>query len=285
MKDNQESLEKELSKLKLTSKLSANKKEEIVMALQKEAKKKKKRNRFWVYFPTAAVIFLCGFFIYNIIIGNDSSPNANDPNLEEPPIQQPTEDDKENEMENPESNDDKETDANEDKMEEDPPSPDENETISITEGETREITILVEGMEEKTTATTYTLEPYSVQFEIAEYMNNYDIVDNKARFFNDTSFDDSYSKLTMEVRENTTIDAILSEVQQEYASNEPVQEVNDLPSDENGYVGVFQSFYDPPQGFYLYQIDNDVFVIQYQYGIEGGDGMDPRLELLRKSIK
>ncbi|GAA0307566.1 putative membrane-anchored protein [Gracilibacillus halotolerans] len=279
--NNHQPLENKLKKLKLSSTLDLNKKEEIVMALQKEARTKKKPNRFWIYFPTAAVIVLCGIFIYNVIIDNDASHNANDSNQEEPPVQQPIEEDNKDETEDNEQETNVETDKTTNEEEDEQPTSEETGSLSITEGDSSKKTILVEGMEEEELFITYTLEPYDIQFEIADYINNYEINDDQVRFYTDPS----YSSITMEIKENTTPEAILPDIQQEYAANEPVEEVNDLPTDENSYYGVFQNFYDPPQGFYLYQIGDHVFVIQYEYGIEGGDGMDPRLEVLRKSIK
>lgn len=286
MTDKHQSMENSLKKLRLDSPLDSKKKQEILTTIKKHARQgthKKAKRTSWIYLSTAAVIMLCGIFIYSIIIGNEPSNHSTNTNTGTNPVGEPETDkiavDKEEQHENKPENDEQE--LNESPETEGRPARNGlEEELTVTKGATREGTVILEGMEEPELFTAFTLEPYGIHFEIADFLANYEVMDDTVRFYSDNET----AAIFISVRENTNIDNILRTIKEQYMDNEPAQEVN-LPYVENGYIGISQSFYNPPEGYYLYEIEGNVLVIQYQYGIEGGDGMEPRLEALRKSIQ
>ncbi|WP_156985153.1 hypothetical protein [Bacillus sp. A134] len=269
---------KELTKLKINRSLDTEKKESMKMALNKHAEKKRaqqqrksKVKHAFIWLSTAAVIVLCGVFIFQII--NNDSVTAPDKEQEDmysdPDIQHdiaPVEP-KDTGIVESEKRSDKE---------------DSTSVFSIKENGTETDTILLEGMEEEVTVYNFTIEPYNIQFQMEEFLSNYETTEEEVRFYSGAE----NAEVRIQVAESTTIEDTIADVQESYDHKfNNAEDPQALPADDNAYEGVTQHVSDPPEGYYLYQIDDNVLIIQYEYDIEAADGVPPRLELLRKSIQ
>ncbi|WP_152656868.1 hypothetical protein [Oceanobacillus sp. CFH 90083] len=261
---------KELNKLKINRSLDAEKKESMKMAVNQHAEKRRRQEQRkskikhgFIWLSTAAVIILCGVFLFQMI-DNDS---VTAPDTEEESIQSDQEQDSTTiEAEQDEHN----------KTAENTPA------FSIEENGTETATILLEGMEEEVTVYNFIIEPYDIQFQIEEFLSNYETAEDEVRYYSDAE----NAEIHLRVAEAATIDEIVPEVQQMYDHNfNDAAGPETVPSDENPYDGVTQHVSDSPEGYYLYQIDDNVLIIQYEYDIEAADGVSPRLEMLRKSIQ
>src|SRR5690606_37529926 len=128
---------------------------------------------------------------YSIIIGNEPSNNTIHRNTGATPIEEQENDeeavDKEGKLENERENNDRELNENPE-TEEMPARNGLEEELTVTKGETREGTIVLEGMEEPELFTTFILEPYGISFEIADFLANYEVIGNEARFYSDNEY-------------------------------------------------------------------------------------------------
>ncbi|WP_058308424.1 hypothetical protein [Gracilibacillus massiliensis] len=282
MSHNEDELMKELKDLKSKNSLETKKKETMKMALQKHAKKKRaksKAKQTFIWFSSAAALLICGLLVYQMI-NNDQ-------------ITLPAEDNQQKEETGITSDDQKESDdaeglddgQDENEAEGNEETANETEDVSPQDFKVDKVgedtrTVMIEGMENEETIAHYRMEPYGIEYSVDTFLDKYAIEENTVRYHNDY---DTEASIIMYVEENANLEEVSSNLQNEYTgeSDGPYQ----LPEDDNPYLGIGQHFFDTPQGFYVYQIDENVLVIQYEYDIEAADGMNPRLEALRKSIQ
>lgn len=272
MNHNEDELQKELSKMKTSHSLDPQTKKSMKMTIQKHAKRKRKRaklKRSAIWFSTAAALLIGAGLLFSTINSNQSVMPFEEHNQTE--YNDTAEEGKEMPAEGEENEETTESAAENT----DPPP------FSVSEQGTETQTVMIEGMENETTITNYTLEPYGIQYQIEEFLGNYTMNNQTVRHYSDA--DNAW--VTLEVMEDASLDDVVSNVQTEYGSDfNYTEEPADTSQDENPYEGIRQHFSDPPQGYYAYQIEENVLVIQYEYVIEAGDGMGPGLQVLRDSI-
>ncbi|MCT1901181.1 hypothetical protein [Oceanobacillus sojae] len=273
---------KELSKLKINRSLDTEKKERMKMTLSKHAEKKRaqqqrksKVKHAFIWLSTAAVIVLCGVFIFQII--KNDSVTAPDTEQEDTTAYLELDPDMQHDIY---PVDPKDMGGVESEKRSD--FEDSTSVFSIRENGTEADTILLEGTEEEVTVHNFTIEPYNIQFQIEEFLSNYETTEDEVRFYSNAE----NAEVRIHVAESATIEDTITDVQESYDHKfDDAEEPQALPADENAFEGVTQHISDPPEGYYLYQVDNNVLIIQYDYDIEAADGVSPRLELLRNSIQ
>ncbi|MFD1362624.1 hypothetical protein [Lentibacillus salinarum] len=270
MNRNEDELQKELTSLKPSVSLDPQKKESMKTAIRKHAAQKRRRTTFKrsaIWLSTAAALLISGVVVMTIINNHQSvSPTEEHDTFE---YSESTNEKAQKPAEN--------TDDTAETLE-DSQIPEE---LSVTEQGTETRNLMIEGMAEEVMVTNYTLEPYGIQYQIEEILGNYTVDDQVVRHYSDA--DNAW--VTLEVMEDANLDNAVSNIQSEYSGDfNYTEDPADTSQDENPYQGIRQHFSDPPQGYYAYQIGENVLVIQYEYVIEAGDGMAPRLQALRESI-
>ncbi|MFA1819398.1 hypothetical protein ACDX78_04190 [Virgibacillus oceani] len=268
MKHNKDDMQKELRELKTTSSLNPQQKESMKSAIRKHAKKKPKRKKLkqaTIWASTAAVLFLAGILVFHMIENDQSVLPADDHEGSE--HDEKTGDKEPADDENQEASNDETTNP---------------KSFSVSEGETENGTIMIEGTEDEGIFTNFTLEPYDIHFQMEEFLGNYDVAEDSVTYYSDA--DNAWVRL--KVAEDAALDAVVSDLQSQYSGDfSYTEEPSETSQEENPYEGIRQHFSDPPQGYYVYQIGENVLIIQYEYIITAGDGMGPRLQSLRESIK
>lgn len=258
MKYNEDELQKELKELKISGSINQHKKESMKWTIKEHARKKRRRRKYKqviVWASTAAALFLACIVLFHMIDNNQSVLPADDHGETE----------HENSIHHKQSADTSE-----------------EMTLSVHEGETEKKTIIIEGMEEEVTVTNYVIEPYGIHYQMEEFLNNFQVEEDAVKY--STEAENAWIRL--EVAENTLLDEVISDMETQYTADFYYkEEPTGTSQEENQYEGITQHFSDPPQGYYAYQIGENVLIIQYEYTIEAGDGMGPRLQALRKSIK
>jgi len=267
MKHNKDDMQKELRELKTTSSLNPQDKKAMISVIRKHARKKPKRKKLKqaaIWASTAAALFLAGILVFQMIDNDQSVLPADD--------HEGSEHDDNTDNKEPADN------TNEEGINNTSDSP----GFSVTEDGTKSKTIEVEGMEEEVTVTNYMLEPYGIHYQMEEFLGNYHIENEIIRHYSDA--DNTW--VTFEVAEGAHIDDVVPEIQSQYSGDfSYTEEPAETSQNENPYLGIRQHFSDPPQGYYAYQIGENVLIIKYEYIIEAGDGMGPRLQSLRESIE
>lgn len=270
MNRNDDELQKELKQLKSSVSLDPQKKESMKTAIQKHARKKRKQAKFKksaIWLSTAAALLICSVLLTDIITNNQSVLPT-----EEHDTFEYSESTNERAQKPAENTDDTAETLEDSQV---------PEKLSVTEQGAETRNLMIEGMAEEVTVTNYTLEPYGIQYQIEEFLGNYTVDDQTVRHYSDA--DNAW--VTLEVIEDANLDDAVSDIQSEYGDDfNYTEEPADTSQDENPYEGIRQHFSDPPQGYYAYQIGENVLVIQYEYVIEAGYGMAPRLQALRESI-
>ncbi|WP_277674391.1 hypothetical protein [Piscibacillus halophilus] len=262
----------ELKELKVMGSIDQVKKEEMRLNITNYAKKKRvqqRRRRKMVWASTAAAVLLFGVIVMTMV-------NQQNITVDEPESTTPAEDQDEG----------NETQENE--QVEEPLEDSENETETPGEEEedfdvevagTEESTIVIEGMEEATTVTTFHIKSHNISYQVDELLGEYEIKENQVIHSTDHIVGDIFPpEITVEVIDNTDLDTFVSELDYD---GEPTP----LDMEENSYEGVELEQGDPPNGYYAYQINDDVLYIQFKYDIEANDGMGPRLQALKESIQ
>lgn len=289
MSNHDEELIKELKKLKIKNSLDSKQRESMKMTLREHAKKKQthtkhkaKTKKTFIWFSTAAAILICSVFVYYIANNNQlSMPIADQESSEQANDMAKDSNEAESSALLEEKAEESGTEENEAKsVEEENENAGEQETtaFSIEEHGEETATIMLEGTEEDTTVYNYTLEPSGISFQIDEFLNNYKVENDEVRFYSDAE----NAEVRLRVEEDTTVEQVLPTVQENY---EGENDATATQEGENPYSGMMQHYSDPPHGFYLYQIDNDVLITQHEYVIQAADGMQPRLALFRQSIQ
>lgn len=294
MTDNENELQKELKNLRMSAPMDKQKKESIKSELRKHAAKKRRYKRMkqtTIWFSSVAALV-----IFSVILMNTINDGSIFPAQEHSPSEYSgTTDDKTNEItdndeEDEDTNDsdnegegatdsDNENEGNDNKTDSDD---EESEDLEVNEQESETKTVVIEGMEEERTVTNYTLEPYGVSYQMSEIFDDYTVDDNKVEY----KTEEDTASVTLEMKEKTDLESVKSELQSEYTDDfDYIEEPTDTPEDENAYEGIQQQFSDPPQGYYIYQIGDDVLVIQYEYILDAADGMGPTMQDLRESIE
>jgi len=160
---------------------------------------------------------------------------------------------------------------------------DNESTIEINTGATETVIRKVEGRDLEVNVLNYQIKPYDISFQLDEVFKAPEVEKNQITY----SSEDNDYQIKLEVIAHTNFDKTVSNLQERFETEgyEEKGELEATPPEENDLRGKMQYFTAPMKGFYVYEIDEHVLVITYQYPIEGGDGMYPLLEDLRKSIK
>ncbi len=286
MSHNEDELIKELKELKTNAQLDPQKKESMKMALQKHAKKKRtksKAKQTFIWFSTAAAILICGVLVYTMINKEQITLPADD-NQQNEEIGTAEEDVKEpNDMEGLGVEDSDDSDRNttlgEEETSDEEVSPPDFKVDRVGE-ETQ--TIRIEGTEENTTLYNYLMEPYGIEYKVDKYFNKYAIEGNTVRHHDDQ---DKYASIRLYVEENEEIEQLATEFQAQYSEEfDTVSEIKEPTDGDNPYSGLTLHANNEQQGYYLYQIEDNVLVIQYEHAPAASDGM-ARLQPLIESIR
>ncbi|SFL44086.1 hypothetical protein SAMN04487943_101565 [Gracilibacillus orientalis] len=287
MSHNEDELIKELKNLKSNAKLDPQKKESMKMVLQQHAKKKRAKSKTkhsFIWFSTAAAILICGGLIYTLINTDQITLPADD-NQQIEEVGNAGGDPKEPNdmeglgMEESDDNDEQATPGEEDSG---------NEEVSQQEFKVDKLgnetqTIIPEGTEEKINVVNFRIEPYGIDYQVAELLNKYVIEENTVKHHGE---DDMVGSIRLSVEENETIEQLSKEFQEKYSEEfDNVSEVTEPTDGDNPYSGLTQRVSATPQGYYLYQIEENVLVIQYEYDAGASDGMGPRLQKFIESIR
>ncbi|MGP4038509.1 hypothetical protein ACTWP4_01165 [Gracilibacillus sp. D59] len=292
MSHNEDELIKELKDLKTNAQLDPHKKESMKMALQKHAKKKRTKStakQTFIWFSTAAAILVCGVLVYTMINTDQITLPADD-NQSNEEIGNAGEDTK-----NPNDMEGLSVDETEDKDDMTIPGQDktpdkgenDNEDVSPQDFKVNRIgeetqTISIEGTEENTKVYKYRMEPYGIEYKVDEYFSKYAIEGTTVRYHDES---DKYASIRLYVEENAMIEELATEFQAQYSEKfDNVSEIEEPKDGNNPYSGLTFRAKNQHQGYYLYQIEDNVLVIQYEYAIEAGDGM-ARLQSLIESIR
>lgn len=155
-------------------------------------------------------------------------------------------------------------------------------TVEVTTGSTELVSRKIEGMDSEVEVINYDIQPYDISYQLDTRFGEPKVHNSKISY----SIQDEKYKITLEIIEATDLDRAVSNIQEDYAAEdlEEKGELENTPLEENHLKGKMQFFAYPIKGFYAYEIDDHVLVITYQYPEEGGDGMGPLLEALRKSL-
>lgn len=140
----------------------------------------------------------------------------------------------------------------------------------------------VEGMDEEFKVIQYQIQPYNISYRLDETFGVPKVKDNEITYSNQN---DEY-KIILEVIEHTNLEKAVSDLQENFEMEEYEEKgkLESTPLEENDLNGKMQFFAYPMEGFYAYEIGENVLVVTYQYPSEAGDGMMPLLEALRTSI-
>jgi uncharacterized protein YcfL len=281
MSHNEDELIKELKELKTNAQLDPEKKESMKMALQKHAKKKRSRSKAkytFIWLSTAAAVLACSVTVYTLINNNQITLPAGD-NEQSEKIGNAGEDAKD--PQDMEGLGVKDGDDNSGREEDDPSG----EGVSQQEFKVDQLgeetrTISIEGMEEETTVRNYRMEPYGIEYQVDTFYDRYAIEENTVRHHDKNN----YASIRLYVEENATIEELANEFDAQYNENfDNVSEIMEPNDGENPYSGLTQ--YAGSQEYYLYQIDENVLVIEYEHSHpEAGDG-SARLQTVIESIR
>ena len=141
----------------------------------------------------------------------------------------------------------------------------------------------VEGRDLEIEVINYHIQAYGIAYQLDEVFGVPEVSNNKITY--STQYD---YKITLEMIEHTNLEKAVSNLQERFETEgyEESFELESTPVEENGLIGKIQFFgHYPVKGFIAYEINEHALVITFQYPAEGGDGMYPLLETLRKSIK
>ncbi|WP_208585637.1 hypothetical protein [Gracilibacillus suaedae] len=290
MSHNEDELIKELKELKTNAQLDPEKKESMKMALQNHAKKKRSRSKAkhtFIWLSSTAAVLACGVILYTFINSDQITlPTGDNEQSEE--IGNAGEDAKDpNDMEglgveNPDDDDISGREEEETPEEDDPSGEGVNQQefkVDRLGEETR--TISIEGTEEETYVYNYRMEPYGIEYQVDTYYGRYAIEENTVRHHDKN---DEFASIRLYVEENATIEELANEFDAQYNENfDNVGEIREPNDGENPYSGLTQNA--GSQEYYLYQIDENVLVIEYeQSDPEAGDG-SARLQTVIESIR
>jgi len=159
---------------------------------------------------------------------------------------------------------------------------DNESNIVLNIGSIETVNRIIEGMDEEVKVVNYQIQPYDISYQLDETIGISEVKDNQITYLTQN---DAY-KIILESIEHTNREKAVANLQEKFETEEYEEkgELESTPSEENDLKGKMQFFGYPVKGFYVYEIDEHVLVITYQYPEEGGDGMYPLLESLRKSI-
>lgn len=270
MSTHEDELQRNLKQLQLSVSMDDVKKKSMRDEIKKHAVKKQRRfkiKRSAMWFSTAAALMIFSVILLNTFANDQSTLPVKDHDQTEYNGSTENKDPSdygEDNNDHPAHNDN-----------------DEPEQLTIDEGDTETKTIMLEGMEEETEITNFVLKPYGIQFQMDADLNNYEVLEDEVIF----ATENDMATIEMSVREDAEVDDVASDIQSEYTDDfDYIEEPSETSQDENSYQGIEQLFSDPPQGYYVYQIGDDVFVIKYEYDVEAADGMGPILKAFRESI-
>ncbi|MEC5422545.1 hypothetical protein QGM71_03440 [Virgibacillus sp. C22-A2] len=158
-----------------------------------------------------------------------------------------------------------------------------NETdMEIHTGSTETVIRKVEGIDQEVKVINYHIQTYGIAYQLDEVFGVPEVNQNQITY---STQNDDY-KIIVEMIEHTSLEKAVSNLQERFET-EGYEENFELEStllEENDLMGKMQFYGYPVKGFFAYEINEHVLVITFQYPEEGGDGMYPLLEDLRKSI-
>jgi len=275
-------LTEELKKLKIKQSLDPDKKEAMKMTIQKHAGKKRgtpKRKSWFIWLAAAAVILIGGVLLYPAVINEAILPaDDNKPRNESPSGK--------DDIGQGEPNDSGKTD---DDIGTGPPDQEIYDEAEVEELGTESYEIEIEGMTEPSTFHLFKMEPYGIHYGIDEILSDYVIEDFTVTHHLEDE-DMGFVELTM--KKNASMEDVADEFEQQY--NEELEEVSvqEQPEMDISYSGLAQSAvdrsddaYDSFVGYYVFQAEDDVLIIEYKYMVEAADGISPRIQDMIESIE
>ena len=275
-------LTEELKELKINQSLDPDKKEAMKMTIQKHAKKKgrsPKRKNWFIWLAATAVILISGVLLYPVVINEAVLPaDDNKPRSESP-----------SEKDEPSQGDPNDTGKTDDDIGTGPPDQESYDEAEVEELGTESYEIEIEGMTDPSTLHLFKMEPYGIHYEIDEILSDYVIEDFTVKHHLEDE-DMGFVKLTME--KNASMEDIADDFEQQY--NEELEDVSvrEQPEMDTPYSGLSQSgvdrsgdAYDSFVGYYVFQVEDDVLIIDYKYMVEAADGISPRIQEMIESIK
>ena len=275
-------LTEELKELKINQSLDPDKKEAMKMTIQKHAKKKgrsPKRKNWFIWLAATAVILISGVLLYPVVINEAVLPaDDNKPRSESP-----------SEKDEPGQGDPNDTGKTDDDIGTGPPDQESYDEAEVEELGTESYEIEIEGMTDPSTLHLFKMEPYGIHYEIDEILSDYVIEDFTVKHHLEDE-DMGFVKLTME--KNASMEDIADDFEQQY--NEELEDVSvrEQPEMDTPYSGLSQSgvdrsgdAYDSFVGYYVFQVEDDVLIIDYKYMVEAADGISPRIQDMIESIK
>src|SRR5699024_9342516 len=150
--------------------------------------------------------------------------------------------------------------------------------------------LMVEGMEETSTLYQFRFEPYGIEYEIDELLRSYTIVEDSVQHHLE---DTDGASIRLSVKENNSIEEVAEKLAEDYHEKyEDVSEMEQPEDVDSPYSGLRQSAldtsgneFDSFVGYYVFQVEKDVVLIEYEYMVEAGDGIGPRLQALVESLE
>src|SRR5690625_392661 len=291
MKPNDDELMGKLKELKVNRTLDPKKKESIKMTIQKHAKKKKRPSKpksMFIWLAASAIILISGVLLYPTITndavlpGDENQPSEETPTGTNDPGNQGGADSGGDDGESDDPSDSIGSGENEEGNEDD--------DIQVEELGEETYDIMIEGMEETSTLYLFRLAPYEIDYEIDDILSDYVIEDNSVKHHAE---DEDAASFRLSVKENTTIDEVAKDFEEQY--NEDYQDVTEMeqPSEvDSPYSGLSQSAvdtsgdtFDSFVGYYVLQVEDNVIVVEYNYMMEGADGIAPRLQEMVESFR
>ncbi|MDQ0352160.1 hypothetical protein J2R98_001994 [Alkalibacillus filiformis] len=152
------------------------------------------------------------------------------------------------------------------------------ESLSVTELTVDPITILIEGMEEQSEATTYELEPYGITYQMDQFLTHVEVGNNAVTHHNNN--DEVLVEVELSVIEDQTLDETQQIMVEQHSLDDSQMDLSRFDTTLEG----FQQSVDSGEGYFLLELDSLVLMVEYRYPMEAGDGIWPRLELLINSI-
>ena len=159
---------------------------------------------------------------------------------------------------------------------------DNESTMELHTGASETIIRNVEGRDQEVKVINYQLQPYNIAYQLDEFFGDPEVNENQITY----SYESDEYKVILEVLEQTTLDAAVSNLQERFETEgyDESFELKSTPIEENGLTGKMQFFDYPIKGFIAYEIDEHVLAITFEYPVYSGDAMGPLLGSLRKSI-
>ncbi|WP_411954681.1 hypothetical protein ACKXGF_02195 [Alkalibacillus sp. S2W] len=153
----------------------------------------------------------------------------------------------------------------------------EGEPIMVELVSEEEETIVLEGMEEKTTILTYRITPYNITYSLEEFFSNVSFPNEVVTHRNRDAT--TGISIKIQVSENGALEEVKADWQSEIESlGEADLSTYDTALEGTHYAG-------QGEGYVIGELGEDVVVIEYEFPMEAGDGFWPRFEQLLETIE